>query len=62
VGPRVRPEVVRNIALPPGFDSRTVQSVAGRYTDWATRSTRAVTVTFSFLCNVSSNCIELFKF
>ena len=23
------------ISLPPGFDPRTVQPVAGRYTDWA---------------------------
>jgi hypothetical protein len=29
----------KNLASPPGFDSRTVQPVASRYTDWATRST-----------------------
>jgi hypothetical protein len=28
------------ISSPPGFDSRTVQPVTSRYTDWATRSTR----------------------
>jgi hypothetical protein len=26
---------VRKISPPPGFDPRTVQSVASRYTDWA---------------------------
>jgi hypothetical protein len=26
---------VRKISLPPGFDPRTVQPVASRYTDWA---------------------------
>jgi hypothetical protein len=31
---------VQIIAPTPGFDSRTVQSVASRYTDWATRPTR----------------------
>ena len=24
-----------NLALPPGFDPRTVQHIASRYTDWA---------------------------
>ena len=28
-----------NLAPPPGFDHRTVQPVASRYTDYATRST-----------------------
>ena len=28
-----------NLALPPGFDPRTVQSVVSRYTDYATRPT-----------------------
>jgi hypothetical protein len=26
---------VRKISLPPGFDPRTIQPVASRYTDWA---------------------------
>ena len=30
---------VRKISLPPGFDPRTVQPVASRYSDWTTRST-----------------------
>ena len=31
---------VRKISPPPGFDLRTVQPVASRYTDWATRPTQ----------------------
>jgi len=34
-GPQGRSERVRKISLPPGFDPRTVQPVASRYTDWA---------------------------
>jgi hypothetical protein len=35
IGPHGRSEPVRKISPPPGFDSRTVQPVANRYTDWA---------------------------
>ena len=38
-GPQGRSGQVRKILPPPGFDSRTVQAVASRYTDWATRPT-----------------------
>jgi hypothetical protein len=34
-GPQGRSGQVRTIQPPPGFDPRTVQSVASRYTDWA---------------------------
>jgi hypothetical protein len=34
-GPQGRSGRVRKILLPPGFDPRTVQPVASRYTDWA---------------------------
>ena len=34
-GLQSRPRRVRKISLPPGFDPRTVQPVASRYTDWA---------------------------
>jgi hypothetical protein len=34
-GPQGRSGRVRKITIPPGFDPRTVQSVASRYTDWA---------------------------
>ena len=34
-GPQGRSGQVRKISLPPGFNPRTVQPVASRYTDWA---------------------------
>ena len=34
-GPQVRSGRVRKISPLPGFDPRTVQPVASRYTDWA---------------------------
>ena len=34
-GSQGRSGQVQKISLPPGFDQRTVQSVASRYTDWA---------------------------
>ena len=34
-GPQGLSEWVRKISPPPGFDPRTVQPVASRYTDWA---------------------------
>ena len=37
-GPQGRSGQVRKISPPPGFDHRTVQLVASRYTDWATCS------------------------
>jgi hypothetical protein len=39
VGSRRRSGQVRKILTPPGFDPRTVQPVASRYTDYATRPT-----------------------
>ena len=41
-GPQVRSGQVRKISPPPGFDPRTVQPVASRYTDWATGPTSLV--------------------
>jgi len=38
-GPQGRSGQVRKISFPPGFDPRTVQPVASRYTDYATRPT-----------------------
>jgi hypothetical protein len=40
-GPQGRSGEVRKISSPPRFDPRTVQPVASRYTDWATRPTMA---------------------
>ena len=39
-GPQGRSGQVRKISPPPGFDSRTFQPVASRYTDYATRPTK----------------------
>jgi len=38
-GPQGRSGHVRKISPPPGFHSRTVQPVASRYTNYATRPT-----------------------
>jgi hypothetical protein len=38
-GPRCQSGRVRKISPPPGFDPRTVQRVASRYTDWAIPAT-----------------------
>ena len=38
-GPQGWSGQVRKISPPPGFDPRTVQPVASRYTDWAARPT-----------------------
>ena len=38
-GPQGRSGRVRKISSPPGFDPRTVQPVASRYTDYAARPT-----------------------
>jgi len=39
VGPQGRSGEVRKTSPQPGYDPRTVQPVASRYTDWATRPT-----------------------
>jgi hypothetical protein len=39
-GPQGRSGQVRKISPTAGFDPRTVQPIASRYTDWATQSTR----------------------
>ena len=39
VGPRAVLDGCGKSSPPPGFDPRTVQSVASRYTNYATRST-----------------------
>ena len=41
-GPQSRSGQVRKISPPTGFDPRTVQPLASRYTDWATRPTSNV--------------------
>ena len=41
-----------NLASSPGFDSRTVQPVANRYTNWATRPTVQYTRTHQIPCEI----------
>ena len=55
-GPRERSGQVRKISSPPRFDPRTVQPVASRYTDCATRYTRNVCRLVDFWW-CSSNCL-----
>jgi hypothetical protein len=43
-GPHSRSGQVRKISPPPGFDPRTVQLIASRYTDYATRPIRTYVV------------------
>jgi hypothetical protein len=42
-GPQGRSERLRKISPPPGFDPRTVQPVASRYTDYVKSPTWNVT-------------------
>ena len=48
-GPQGRSGEVGKISPPPGFDPRTVQPVASRYTDWATRPTIFWCITFNLI-------------
>ena len=48
-GTKGRSGQVRKISPPPGFDPRTVQHVASRYTDYATRPTMLCMLLFNFV-------------
>ena len=50
VGPQGRSGQVQKISSSPGFDLRTVQPVASRYTDWATRPTGYVIIGLYIRC------------
>ena len=52
-GHQVRSGQMRKISPPPGFDPRTVQPVASRYTDWATRPTNFKKFHFFFRLPIS---------
>jgi hypothetical protein len=52
-GPHGRSGRVRNILPPSGFDPRTVQPVASRYTDWA--------IPAYVLCHDLLLCVVIFK-
>ena len=53
VGPQGRSGQVRKSRPPPGFDPRTVQPLASRYTDWATRPT-AIYIGPKLMQNITS--------
>ena len=53
VGPKAGLDKCGKSRPPPGFDPRTVQPVASRYTDWATRPTRTVVVSGIYIRCVS---------
>jgi hypothetical protein len=47
------------ISPPPGFDLRTVQPVASRYTDWATRPTHLLVIVQSNTWCMHGTCIKI---
>jgi hypothetical protein len=54
VGPRAGLDVCEKSRSPPGFDPRTVQPAASRYTDWATRPILCASYLFWFFIFVLS--------
>ena len=52
VGPRAGLDRCGKSRPPPGFDAQTVQSVASRYTDYASRSTKETEVTANYIRDV----------
>ena len=53
-GPQGRSGRVRKISPPPGFDPRTVQPIASRYTDWAIQAASV----FIIMKDILSVCCE----
>src|SRR5215471_13527024 len=54
-GPQGRSGQVRKISLPPEFDPQTIQAVATRYTDYATRPTITVRTSVKYF-EIHSDC------
>jgi len=59
-GPQGRSGQVRKISSTPGLDPRTVQPVASRYTDWATRPT--VVWIWTLYCDDRKDIREYFMY
>jgi hypothetical protein len=57
-GPQGRSGQLRKISPPPGFDPRTVQPVAIRYTDYATRPTNEQRVALKFYFKAGLSATE----
>ena len=63
-GPQGRSGEVRKISPPPGFDPRTVQPVASRYADYATRPTDLLLLLLlllSLMCLISTHTYFIFS-
>ena len=62
--PQGRSGQVRKISPPPGFDPRTVQPLASRYTDWATRHApcrKGINNLFEHLWHLTKNILIILK-
>ena len=62
VGPRASLDMCGISRLPPGFDLRTVQPVASRYTDWTTRPAKFTYTLHILLDKNGSEVYEMFQF
>ena len=60
-GPQGRSGRVRKISPPPGFDPRTVQPVASRYTDWAIPAPEVNDYIVSYAAYIIVYFIDYFK-
>ena len=58
VDPRAGVDRCGKSRLPPGFDPRTVQPVASRYTDYATRPTKNTVGTSKTIAQRTRVCVE----
>jgi len=59
-GAQGRSGQVRKISSPPGFDPRTVQHVASRYTDYATRTTISGVIRFEISGVAATEFVRLY--
>ena len=60
-GPKGRSGQVRKISQPPGFDPRTVQPVAIRYTDYATRPPQTLTRKLLMSCLAGTDVVVVWR-
>ena len=60
-GPQGQFGQVRKISPPTGFDPRTVQPVASRYTDWATWTTRTTLEHYIYFIRIFSVSISYLR-
>ena len=60
-GPQGRSGQLRKISPPPGFDPRTVQPVASRYTDYGTRTTTCLVASFKYFREILKKVVKIRK-